>query len=1071
MAQLVISAAGAVIGFYIGGPAGAQVGWVAGSLIGAAVAPSSIYGPRLSDTKVQISSYAAAVPIPYGGVRLAGNVIWSTDLVEHESSGGGKGGQKVTSFSYTVSMASLVCDGPIGGIRKIWADAKLVYDISEDADEATQVASAAFADYMTVYLGSEAQLPDATIEASEGVGNVEAYRGSAYVVFTDLPLGNYGNRIPSFSFEVTTEPSDVGTPVLAPLVVGPWSMAANERPIHSSGDTNYAAGEFSGATPQDFTDFETAAEYNATQAGGLLNGTGVTSTKFLSYSTDEVEFPKEFAGGATIDNDYRFVHYRMAAVELRDVNIIDFGFVGHPFPDSSSWCGDMHVAGVDPDNGLIYWTDDGAFLGNGSYLTMAIEETGPPSDGSFLFNNNCTNWTPRLVFSIGNAIINMTVERVPSVPAPTCQPGDPDILGVAEMPGNPGFCLSAGGAISPNYHYEKVAGTFKQLASIEYRLESAAEVLYQQALGPVLPLGHPDYDNATFWADARAAAITAGDLAADAMSPVVVSEAAQAGEPPVEAEAGTALLSDIVTDICLRAGLSAGQIDVTALTDVVQGYTVTKQMPARAALEPLRQAFYFDAVENDTKVVFVKRGGGIVASITADDLGASESGEVADLVVARRAQETELPAEVNVAYQVRTADYQTGAQQARRSTTGSQQVVGVELPIVMPDQKGAEVADVLMLDAWQGRTERIFRTTRKWSKLLPTDTIALNDGAFDYAGRITQKLENGPVIEFTMRDQDPAAYAPHSIGSVTSGGGSAVRFDGPTRLQLLDLPALRDDDDDAGFYAAAGPIYGTYRGAALYKSPDDVTYSSLLALPAAATMGYADSVLASFAGGNMVDEEHIVTVVLFAGTLASITRTELLAGGNTCVLGNEIVQFQRAELVATLTYELSGLLRGRKGTEQHMVSHASPERFVLLSAENVYRVSQNLADIGDAYYKGVTYGATVVDAGDQLFENTAAALKPYSVAHLAAADAGGGDYSATWVRRTRIGGTLRDGVEVPLAEASEAYSVEVERAGVVLSTTTVYAPTATVAALPGDIVRVYQLSSSVGRGFPAQITI
>ena len=35
-----------------------------------------------------------------------------------------------------------------------------------------------------------------------GAANTPAYRGTAYVVFEDLPLGNYGNRIPQLSFEV-----------------------------------------------------------------------------------------------------------------------------------------------------------------------------------------------------------------------------------------------------------------------------------------------------------------------------------------------------------------------------------------------------------------------------------------------------------------------------------------------------------------------------------------------------------------------------------------------------------------------------------------------------------------------------------------------------------------------------------------------------------------------------------------------------------------------------------------------------------------------------------------------------
>jgi hypothetical protein len=54
-------------------------------------------GGKLDDLAVQTSTYGKAIPILYGTIRFAGNVIWSTNIVEHvnrtsQSTGGGKGG-------------------------------------------------------------------------------------------------------------------------------------------------------------------------------------------------------------------------------------------------------------------------------------------------------------------------------------------------------------------------------------------------------------------------------------------------------------------------------------------------------------------------------------------------------------------------------------------------------------------------------------------------------------------------------------------------------------------------------------------------------------------------------------------------------------------------------------------------------------------------------------------------------------------------------------------------------------------------------------------------------------------
>ena len=145
------------------------------------------YGAKLGEQKVQISTYGSRIPTLYGKNRVAGNVIWATKYVEHrhEESQGGKGGPKYTTvnFTYTCSFAIGLADCELFSIERIWADGNLITPA------------------YTFYPGSETQMPDATIEGYEGVGNAPAYRGLAYVVFEDFDLTNYGNRIPVLTFE------------------------------------------------------------------------------------------------------------------------------------------------------------------------------------------------------------------------------------------------------------------------------------------------------------------------------------------------------------------------------------------------------------------------------------------------------------------------------------------------------------------------------------------------------------------------------------------------------------------------------------------------------------------------------------------------------------------------------------------------------------------------------------------------------------------------------------------------------------------------------------------------------
>lgn len=48
-----------------------------------------------------------------------------------------------------------------------------------------------------IYNGTETQLPDPTIQANEGVNRTPAFRGLIYVVWENMPLADFGNRIPN----------------------------------------------------------------------------------------------------------------------------------------------------------------------------------------------------------------------------------------------------------------------------------------------------------------------------------------------------------------------------------------------------------------------------------------------------------------------------------------------------------------------------------------------------------------------------------------------------------------------------------------------------------------------------------------------------------------------------------------------------------------------------------------------------------------------------------------------------------------------------------------------------------
>ncbi len=190
-----------VVGTLLAGPVGGALGALAGSQVDAAIMGGpSFEGPRLKDLAVTSSRYGDAVPRHFGQMRVAGSVIWATDLVEHASSTGGKGKPKVTTYSYSSSLAVALSSRPIIGIGRIWADGNLLRGAAGDLKVGGS---------MRLYHGGFDQAPDPLVAGAEGAGRCPAFRGLAYAVFEDLQLADYGNRIPTLTFEVFADDAPV----------------------------------------------------------------------------------------------------------------------------------------------------------------------------------------------------------------------------------------------------------------------------------------------------------------------------------------------------------------------------------------------------------------------------------------------------------------------------------------------------------------------------------------------------------------------------------------------------------------------------------------------------------------------------------------------------------------------------------------------------------------------------------------------------------------------------------------------------------------------------------------------
>lgn len=170
-------------------------------------------GPRLTEMQVSTSSEGQPIKRLYGRSRIGGNLIWTTNFKEVKTTDtqktggkGGGGGSTVTTTTYTyfISCAFAFTEGNSRcRIGRIWIDNKLM-----DTNGVVY----------RFYPGSQTQGKDPKIVAVEGAKNTSAYRGIAYLVFEDLELTQFGNRIPQITAEIIVPINDPDAEIMENLI-------------------------------------------------------------------------------------------------------------------------------------------------------------------------------------------------------------------------------------------------------------------------------------------------------------------------------------------------------------------------------------------------------------------------------------------------------------------------------------------------------------------------------------------------------------------------------------------------------------------------------------------------------------------------------------------------------------------------------------------------------------------------------------------------------------------------------------------------------------------------------------
>lgn len=551
-------------------------------------------------------------------------------------------------------------------------------------------------------------------------------------------------------------------------------------------------------------------------------------------------------------------------------------------------------------------------------------------------------------------------------------------------------------------------------------------------------------------------------------------------------------LEDVLEDLAVRSGLESSYLDFSSCAGkLVRALAVSQVTPARTVMQMLADANMQEFVESGGVLKTVARGGASVATIAYDKLGASQGDPVEPLPL-KRLNDIELPRQVAVTYQNTLNDYQNGTEYSDRLLGGSTSVATTELALGMQPQEAKRLADFKLTDAVAGITQiGPLGLTREYARLEPTDVITPTDHTGStYRARILKITDDGGLRTLECVLDDASAVNSEAVTDEDYESSTIVRGKADTDLELMDIPILRDVDNDAGIYAAVAKSSnsGTWPGAVLFRGVNDTGWTEKASYTDRTYIGETTTALAAWTGGPKFDEVSSVTVS-GVGTLQNYTRDAILNGtANGYLIGSEVLFARTATLLSDGIYTLTGLLRGRRGTEwAAALGSAAGSRVVLLQTEGVRRVAFQTGELGSPYdFRAVTRGRSIGSALSESITPAGIGLKPFSPVNARAARAINGNITITWSRRTRLdcGFTGANGITVPLGESSESYQVVVyadDTFATVKRTLTATSETVTYTAAQQETdfgsvqnslsVKIYQVSATVGIGYPLTVTL
>ncbi len=457
----------------------------------------------------------------------------------------------------------------------------------------------------------------------------------------------------------------------------------------------------------------------------------------------------------------------------------------------------------------------------------------------------------------------------------------------------------------------------------------------------------------------------------------------------------------------------------------LEGYLANGLQTPRELLEPLMQAFSLDAVMQGEQLVLTGRHHRSVTPITARDHVVTPQYPQPQET---RLESHHLPQALKLGFLSAEGAYETSVVEAWRDDHMAPEAYGgvphiaqIELPIVLSQGQAQQIAERLLAEIWVARDKLRLNLSNQFLHMQAGDFIAYENKHY----RITRLQDTG-MREIEAERVSLDLYANRQGDEVAQ--SAPLRFSANRQVtpiadvHLLELTNYSQQEKPT-LYAAA--FADPWHHGIQMQHPHE-RWQLKLARPA--VLGVTQTVLKKGVVGRW-DKSQTLTLQVEKGGLVSQSIDKVLSGGNRMAIKNalgwEIIQFQKAELIAPQIYQLSHLLRGQFGSDGVMAAQVPAGADCVLLDEAVQPLPLSLNDMSEEL---VVHAGPVermpTDYSWQILRHHVQriAARPLAPVHIHLSRMTGG-CQIKWIRRNQIGGDDWQAPDIPLDGVLNLYEL------------------------------------------------